>query len=114
MGFGGNSKGEGGDNVTIWRKLRQNRAETLVESLVSILIVALASTMLLTAVATASRLNQTARESQEDYQSKLEAAETGAGTPGGTVIITNVPGEDADVSVSVTIYGDEDGFVRWE
>jgi type II secretory pathway pseudopilin PulG len=110
--------------VSIWRKLKQNRAETLVETLVSILIVALASTMLLTAVTTASRLNQSARESQETYESALETAETGTVAPGaGNVTISDgVPGGFSESFGVNLYYKDEDSdsvidedtdFVRW-
>jgi hypothetical protein len=84
-----------------------------VESLVSILIVALASTVLLTAVATASRLNQSARESQAAYQGALKVAEAPDPTEtgeSGTVKITG----DLSSDISVLIYGKDSEFVRWE
>jgi type II secretory pathway pseudopilin PulG len=97
----------------VWRKLRQNRAETLVETLVSILIVALASGMLLTAVTTASRLNKAARDSQETYETALEATEAGTVASGtGNVTISDGEPDGFSASVEVSLFESGD-FIRW-
>lgn len=56
-------------------KIKCNKGETLIETLVSILIAALSVALLTTAVVAAARINKTIREADEAFYAKLEAAE---------------------------------------
>lgn len=58
-----------------WNKVKSNKGETLIETLVSILIAALSVALLTTSVLAAARINKTIREADEEFYSKLAAAE---------------------------------------
>lgn len=57
------------------KKLRQKNGETLVETLVSLLIVIMSVLMLSTAVMTTAKINQQTREMDERYNAQLLEAE---------------------------------------
>lgn len=61
-------------------RLKTQHGETLLESLVSILIVALSTVLLLAAITGAARVNQSVRDGDAQYQSQLRTAERGGGT----------------------------------
>lgn len=86
--------------------IREKRGETLLESLVSILIFTFASVLLLTMLAAGARINRTAREADRAYDLQMLTAEMaeGPGTVRGTVLLTvNGTAE----SVPVDIYGEQ-------
>jgi len=58
-----------------WNKLKSKKGETLIETLVSILIAALSVALLTTSVIAAARMNKTAKDADVEYYTKLEAAE---------------------------------------
>ena len=92
-------------------KICSQRGESLPESLVSILILTLASVLLLTAVSAAARINQRAQEADRAVFRQLletELAQEGQGIPG-TVTVT-VKGNLQLLPVEV--YGG-DGFTAW-
>ena len=57
------------------RKLKQQKGETLVESLVAMLIATLSVMMLTAAITGAARVNRTNRDADEKYVQDLEYAE---------------------------------------
>jgi Tfp pilus assembly protein PilV len=54
----------------LYRRLRSRRGESLVESMVSILIFTLSSVLFFTMVTSATRINQTVKESDEKLQAQ--------------------------------------------
>lgn len=91
----------------IFKKLRSNRGETMVEMLVSIALLVLAMSILAAALSSAYSITQASRNADEDYYEDLSAAELkkdGSGTSG-TVKISRSGGSDVDVPVE--IYGNE-------
>ena len=68
--------------------LRSSRGETLVESLVSVLVFTLSSLLLFSMVFAAANINRSAKQADLDRQEQLSAAETGDGeTVPGTVTV---------------------------
>lgn len=59
------------------KKLRSKKGESLIESLVSILIFTLASIMLYTMLSTSVRLNQAAKDADAKYEVEMIYAEQG-------------------------------------
>jgi type II secretory pathway pseudopilin PulG len=67
----------------LYRRLRSCRGESLVESMVSILIFTLSSVLFFTMVTSATRINQTVKESDEKLQAQrlvMEGASEGDST----------------------------------
>ena len=87
------------------------RGESLPESLVSILILTLASVLLLTVVSAAARINQSAQEADRAVFRQLletELAQEGQGIPGTATVTVN-----GNIQlVPVEVYGG-DGFTAW-
>lgn len=89
------------------RLRRRNRGETLVETLAAILIISLSSAFLLTASMAASRINQSARTSDEQLRKEQTAAEEQTVHHLGTVTVqtdgstyayrVNQTGDDAEL-----------------
>ena len=72
----------------LMKKLRGKRGETLVETLVAILICVLSLTMMFTATAVAANLNSRAAEGDRQYATDMATAELRtAALPEGTVTI---------------------------
>ncbi len=90
------------------RRLSSRRGETLVETLASILIVALAAAIFASMVLSATRLNIAAADADEAFYAELSAAETRAWTSTGTV---SVSWSSASQNFSVTLVG-ADGELR--
>lgn len=97
------------------KKLRQIQGETLIETLVSLLIAVLSVLLLSTAVLASSKINQQTREMDEKYQSQLQEAEgleENAAKENVMLTITfgAVEGETVYESktVEVTLYGSEE------
>ena len=61
--------------MRLWNKLASRRGETLTETLVAILVVALSSVILATMIGAASRMNKTAMEKDEQLYGAVTAAE---------------------------------------
>jgi type II secretory pathway pseudopilin PulG len=83
------------------RRLRSCRGESLVESMVSILIFTLSSVLFFTMVTSATRINQTVKESDQALQTQRLAMEGRTeSTTTGTVTITTSNGSTlVDVKV---------------
>ncbi|MDO4516821.1 MAG: hypothetical protein Q4C76_06780 [Bacillota bacterium] len=62
--------------MRLWNKLASRRGETLTETLVAILVVALSSAILATMIGAASRMNKTAMEKDAQLYGAVTAAET--------------------------------------
>ena len=90
----------------IFKKLRSNRGETMVEMLVSIALLVLAMSILAAALSSAYSITQASRNADKNYYEDLSAAERkeGSGTSG-TVKISRSGG--SEVNISVEIYGNE-------
>ena len=87
------------------KKLRNDRGETLVEVLASILIAALSVGLLFGCVMASSRMDSQARELDAEHYAALTAAELRLGTGvSGTVRIRNSD-NGMEKSLSVKIYG---------
>lgn len=97
-------------------KLRDNKGETLVEVLASILIAALSVTLMFGCVMASSRMDETAKAVDEKYYADLSEADsqiipTPEGDPepippGNVIIKRTDPGPAASMSLVIEIYGD--------
>lgn len=103
-------------NATVREKWRDQRGETLVEVVASVLIMTLSVLLLFSAVMVSVRINRSAKDSDEEFYSALNAAE-GQSTPAPTSIVptgskVTVKQEQpasaaASVEVEVDFYGGE-------
>ena len=89
------------------------KGETLVETLAAILMCTLAIVMLTTAILTASRLNQTATDQDEDLYTQQTDAETlnknsTLNVTDGTVTIEENATDTNTTTANVTFYGGSD------
>lgn len=92
----------------MWNKLKSKTAETLLETIVSMLIAVLSITLLTTGVMAAAKIHNMTNEADVMYKSELEAAETSSGTStDGKVSITFDDNSISSETVTVTIYGGE-------
>lgn len=92
----------------IIRKFRSRAGESLVESLIAILIFTLASIVMYTMVTTAADINMSAKEADRNIQAQLVVAEQAETSPSaGTVIFSLVEGDTTTqiMEVDVNIYG---------
>ena len=85
-------------------KLRTQKGETLTETLVGVLIVALASVVLASMIGAASRMSAGAAERDQVLYEEITAAERRTGGETGSVTVTV---DETSQSVSVTYYGAE-------
>lgn len=83
------------------KKLLSNKGETLTETLVSLIIMTLASIILATLLVSSSRIIGRAKEYDEALNNELNAAELGTGSSSGLVTIT-VKGEQQTEPVTLT------------
>lgn len=92
----------------MWNKLKSKTAETLLETIVSLLIAVLSITLLTTGVMAAAKIQNMTNEADMAYKSELEAAETsgGIGTYGNVSIIFDDNSMSSE-TVTVNIYGGE-------
>lgn len=74
------------------RKTRAQMGETLLETLVSILVISLSSVVLLTSISASTKINNKVREMDARYQTELKAAEQGMGTLEGTIQVKRKDG----------------------
>lgn len=95
---------------TFLRKLNSRKGETLVEALVSIIIITLASLVLCYGVMSAVKANKAADKMSKEYNATLmeaEGTDTSAAGKAGRVTFTPQPGSDAEtVTYNVTFHGD--------
>ena len=89
------------------KKLRSQRGETLTETLIAILIVAIAATGLATRTATVARLNEKTNAAMSEFYAELSAAEA-AETPTnfGQVTIQGDRWLPVTIDADYTISGD--------
>ena len=102
------------------RKLKQNKGETLVESLVAVMIAVFAMALVASATISAANINKSTRESDVAYAEELEKAEIFTATTVETKklrvelqngALLDINGYDyADVSV----YGDGSTFASYK
>lgn len=91
-------------------KLRSRAGESLIESLVAILIFTLASIVMYTMVTAAADINMTAKENDRAVQAQLVVAEQAETiTDTGTVTISLSTEGKEIMEVPVNIYGGTDG-----
>lgn len=64
---------------TILTRLKETRGETLIESMIAILIFTFASILFLTLVTAAANINTTVKEADESFQTQQLAVETAPG-----------------------------------
>lgn len=88
------------------KKLCSSKGETMMEALVSVLLVSIVSAAMVGMISSASRLNREAEEMDEALYSAISAAETGSTVTdkNGTVTV-KVDDELDGVDVSVKFYG---------
>ena len=85
------------------KKLKSKHGETLTETLVSILIIAMASALLATMVGVSARLTKRAEAADAQFYEELSAAEAGRGEDGDATITLTVGGSSGELPV--VIYG---------
>ncbi|MCI2057282.1 MAG: hypothetical protein LKJ86_09085 [Oscillibacter sp.] len=89
------------------KKLKSSRGETLVETLVAILTVTLASLLFLQMTNSAASINRSTAAADETFQADLSAAEIQSGAASsGTVTLQNGA---ASYSYGVDVYTSSDG-----
>lgn len=91
-------------------RLKAHRGESLVETLAAILVSALAIVMLSTGVATATRLNVNAHESEDSIRTSMKAAEVAGSSE---VVASNqqirvTPDGGTSQTYNVVVYGSAD------
>lgn len=102
------------------KKLKQQCGETLIESMVSLLICLLSMMILTTTVLVTNRLNSNKRAADNEYKEKIEAAECMSedGVEQGVLNIkfdTLDVGEQKTIKVNVNLYGGaENDFISYQ
>ena len=100
------------------QKIQKQKGETLVESLVSILIGALSIAMLVSSILASAKMNASNREADERFNSDLLRAEAALEETGyeATEVTVKINFNTlTDETKKVTLYGGEDGtFVSYE
>lgn len=91
---------------TAMKKLKNRKGETLMETLVAILVFTLSSVLLYSMASTATDINRTARQDDKQFQEQVVAVEQAKGSKTtGTVSITIGSGS-TNVNVDVYRSGD--------
>lgn len=103
------------------KKLKQKSGETLMETLISMLIAILCIGLLSSAIMAATNINKQTRELDKKYSDELNAVEGRSDDvrkTSGTIVITFKPSDGSSEyvkSATVTVYGEEDGaFLAYE
>ena len=93
------------------RKLENEKGETIIETLVALMIVVLAMLMLSGGIASAAKVNQQTKE----FRSELSLNQASV-IPGFSVSVTHAQGNESSYhrSSSVTGYLTESGYVYYE
>ena len=96
------------------RKRKDNRGETLVEVLASILVGTLSVALLFSAVMASAKMDRTAKEADEEFRRSLNLAEEQESTAaadiipsGAQVTVKNESGSGSEAALKVEFYGDE-------
>ena len=96
------------------KKLRQTKAETLIETLVSLIVIVLSVLVISTCIMSAMRMNEQTREADEEYRQQLQQAEGQQGTPTDARVEIRF-GTGMPVYVDVEQYGGEESdFVSYD
>lgn len=91
--------------MRITKKLRNKRGETLIEMLVSIVLLGLSVALMLTMVMTSTKITKTTRKEDIDMMAELSIAEEQLSKSGtSNVTITCRSGSSGNVPVTVDIY----------
>lgn len=96
------------------KRLRASRGETIVETLVAILIVALSALMMLAMLTAAARINSRVHEADDRFRQALNINEgrSGAATPSTANVTAADAGADT-YSYGVTLHAGEGGPVSY-
>ena len=89
-------------------KLRSRRGETLVETLVAILVSALSVVLLVGGITAAAQINRRAAEQDGDFYGQLTAAEGQTEPPVETFTVTVEQGSGLDAKIPASLYGEGD------
>lgn len=98
---------------TAMKKLKNRKGETLVETLVAVLVFSLSSVLMYSMAAAANDINQTAREADKVFQQQIVDVEQAAGAKSSGSISVNLvksPGGTSKSmgSISVDVYKNGD------
>ncbi len=95
--------------MKLWNKLTSHRGETLTETLVGILVVALSSVVLASMVAAASRMNSTAMAADTALYAAVTEADKGTKISTKTVTVTVKVGSESHIFTTpgTDLCGDE-------
>lgn len=89
------------------QKLKQQNGETLIETLIAMLIIVLSVALLCTCVMTATNINKQTKEADAKYRAQLlEVEGRTATTQTKQVQITSTSGNMGIKQVNVTVYGE--------
>ena len=96
--------------MRITQKLRSKRGETLIEMLVSIVLLGLSVALMLTMVMTSTKITKITRTEDEKMMNELNFAEKQQQDAGveKTVTITCTSGSSGSVPVTVNLYSESD------
>lgn len=95
------------------RKIKQQNGETLIESMLAMLIAVLSVALLSSAVAAAARINQANRTSDEKFNQELQQAEGFLGTP--TTPKVKVHFSTGEIQeATVNVYGGDGRFISYD
>lgn len=94
----------------IVNRLRSKAGESLMESMVSILIFTFASIIMLTMISSAVTINQAAKDADQAYFEQMAAIEAKGGTVETGNIEFSFSNGTIKETVPVTVYGEADGL----
>lgn len=100
--------------LTMMRKLKQNKGETLMEALVSLLIAVLAIGLVATAAMAATNINKNTNIADDAFAEELEKAEIYTATTIEVKKLTIDFGGGSKVEVNVDVYGDGSIFASYK
>lgn len=96
------------------RKLRQNKGETLIEALVSLLIAVLAIGFVSTTWIAATNMNKRNRENDAKYRLEMERADGVRENGVDGKLIIEFHNSDWNTEADILIYGGDGSFVTYE
>lgn len=94
------------------RKIKQQKGETLVESMVAMLIAVLSVTLLSSTVVAATRINQANRTKDNQFREELQRAENMQEAPIPSTLKVKFGAETAEIDVNV--YGGDGTFISYD
>ena len=95
---------------TIFNRLASRRGESLIESMVAILVFTFASIIMLTMITSAVNINQVAKDADQAYFEQMTAIEAKGGTPSSGNNEFSFSNGRLKETVSVAVYGAADGL----